>query len=65
VILIAPVAVYTSGKGSSASGLTAAIVRDPSTKEEVASSKGKRITAKNDLMMMLCQFHLVLKRLVV
>ncbi|CAD7698596.1 unnamed protein product [Ostreobium quekettii] len=29
----APIAVYTSGKGSSAAGLTAAVVRDPQTRE--------------------------------
>jgi len=29
----APVAVYTSGKGSSAAGLTASVVRDPATRE--------------------------------
>jgi len=32
-IRVAPIAVYTSGKGSSAAGLTASIIRDPSTKE--------------------------------
>jgi DNA replication licensing factor MCM5 len=26
---VAPIAVYTSGKGSSAAGLTASVVRDP------------------------------------
>eukprot|EP00124_Ichthyophonus_hoferi_P000602 Ihof_evm13s23 gene=Ihof_evmTU13s23 len=30
---LAPVAVYTSGKGSSAAGLTASIMKDPSTRE--------------------------------
>ncbi|KAJ3132721.1 minichromosome maintenance protein 5 [Physocladia obscura] len=30
---VAPTAVYTSGKGSSAAGLTASVVRDPSTRE--------------------------------
>lgn len=30
---VAPIAVYTSGKGSSAAGLTASIIRDPSTGE--------------------------------
>eukprot|EP00123_Amoebidium_parasiticum_P017932 comp24037_c0_seq1/m.43040 comp24037_c0_seq1/g.43040 ORF comp24037_c0_seq1/g.43040 comp24037_c0_seq1/m.43040 type:complete len:725 (-) comp24037_c0_seq1:627-2801(-) len=30
---LAPVAVYTSGKGSSAAGLTASVMRDPSTRE--------------------------------
>lgn len=29
----APIAVYTSGKGSSAAGLTASVIRDPSSKE--------------------------------
>jgi len=29
---VAPVCVYTSGKGSSAAGLTASIIRDPKTK---------------------------------
>ena len=31
--LQAPIAVYTSGKGSSAAGLTAAVIQDPSTRE--------------------------------
>ncbi|KAJ3387894.1 minichromosome maintenance protein 5 [Entophlyctis sp. JEL0112] len=30
---VAPTAVYTSGKGSSAAGLTASVVRDPATRE--------------------------------
>jgi len=30
---VAPISVYTSGKGSSAAGLTASIIRDPSTGE--------------------------------
>ncbi|KAJ3337456.1 minichromosome maintenance protein 5 [Gonapodya sp. JEL0774] len=30
---IAPIAIYTSGKGSSAAGLTASVVRDPGTRE--------------------------------
>eukprot|EP01104_Vermistella_antarctica_P009551 TRINITY_DN2470_c0_g1_i2.p1 TRINITY_DN2470_c0_g1~~TRINITY_DN2470_c0_g1_i2.p1 ORF type:complete len:572 (+),score=140.08 TRINITY_DN2470_c0_g1_i2:842-2557(+) len=30
---IAPIGVYTSGKGSSAAGLTASIIRDPATRE--------------------------------
>ena len=30
---VAPVCIYTSGKGSSAAGLTAAIIKDPSTRE--------------------------------
>lgn len=28
---VAPIAVYTSGKGSSAAGLTASVMRDPAT----------------------------------
>lgn len=28
---VAPISVYTSGKGSSAAGLTASVMRDPST----------------------------------
>jgi DNA replication licensing factor MCM5 len=28
---VAPISVYTSGKGSSAAGLTASVIRDPST----------------------------------
>jgi DNA replication licensing factor MCM5 len=28
---VAPIAVYTSGKGSSAAGLTASVIRDPNT----------------------------------
>ena len=34
----APIAVYTSGKGSSAAGLTASIIRDPSTVEIIDST---------------------------
>ena len=30
---VAPIAVYTSGKGSSAAGLTASVIRDPSSRE--------------------------------
>ena len=30
---VAPICVYTSGKGSSAAGLTASIIKDPSTGE--------------------------------
>ncbi|CAG8460766.1 14544_t:CDS:10 [Ambispora leptoticha] len=30
---VAPVAIYTSGKGSSAAGLTASVIRDPQTRE--------------------------------
>ena len=30
---VAPIGVYTSGKGSSAAGLTASVVRDPSTRD--------------------------------
>jgi len=30
---VAPIAVYTSGKGSSAAGLTASVIRDPGTRE--------------------------------
>jgi DNA replication licensing factor MCM5 len=30
---VAPIAVYTSGKGSSAAGLTASVIRDPNTRE--------------------------------
>ncbi|KAG9304757.1 hypothetical protein G9A89_003931 [Geosiphon pyriformis] len=30
---VAPVSVYTSGKGSSAAGLTASVIRDPATRE--------------------------------
>ncbi|KAJ3022004.1 minichromosome maintenance protein 5 [Thoreauomyces humboldtii] len=30
---VAPIGVYTSGKGSSAAGLTASVIRDPSTRE--------------------------------
>ncbi|KAI9023295.1 MCM2/3/5 family-domain-containing protein [Hyaloraphidium curvatum] len=30
---VAPVAIYTSGKGSSAAGLTASVIRDPTTRE--------------------------------
>uniref|UniRef100_L7M9Q6 DNA replication licensing factor MCM5 n=1 Tax=Rhipicephalus pulchellus TaxID=72859 RepID=L7M9Q6_RHIPC len=32
---VAPIAVYTSGKGSSAAGLTASVIRDPSTRNFV------------------------------
>jgi len=30
---VAPIAVYTSGKGSSAAGLTASVIRDPGSRE--------------------------------
>ena len=30
---VAPVGVFTSGKGSSAAGLTASVIRDPATRE--------------------------------
>jgi DNA replication licensing factor MCM5 len=30
---VAPISVYTSGKGSSAAGLTASVIRDPATRE--------------------------------
>jgi DNA replication licensing factor MCM5 len=30
---VAPICVYTSGKGSSAAGLTAAVVQEPGTRE--------------------------------
>ena len=33
VELVAPIGVYTSGKGSSAAGLTASVIREPQTKE--------------------------------
>ena len=32
---VAPIAVYTSGKGSSAAGLTASVIRDPQTRNFV------------------------------
>ena len=32
---VSPIAVYTSGKGSSAAGLTASVTRDPSTRNFV------------------------------
>ena len=32
---VAPVGIYTSGKGSSAAGLTASVIRDPTTKNFV------------------------------
>ena len=35
---ITPRGIYTSGKGSSAVGLTASVVRDPETKEMVLES---------------------------
>lgn len=34
---VAPVAVYTSGKGSSAAGLTASVIRDPTTVNQFCS----------------------------
>ena len=34
---VSPVAVYTSGKGSSAAGLTASVIRDP---QSVSSGEG-------------------------
>jgi DNA replication licensing factor MCM5 len=30
---VAPICIYTSGKGSSAAGLTASIIKDPTTNE--------------------------------
>lgn len=35
---VAPIAVYTSGKGSSAAGLTASVIRDPSSVSMSAST---------------------------
>lgn len=35
---ISPRGIYTSGKGSSAVGLTASVVRDPETKDSVLES---------------------------
>ena len=35
---VAPIAVYTSGKGSSAAGLTASVIRDPTSVCVSASS---------------------------
>lgn len=37
---VAPIAVYTSGKGSSAAGLTAAVMRDPATVILIYLKKG-------------------------
>ncbi|GLG97977.1 DNA replication licensing factor REC [Gryllus bimaculatus] len=36
---VAPIAVYTSGKGSSAAGLTASVTRDPATKKSMIELK--------------------------
>lgn len=35
---VAPVAVYTSGKGSSAAGLTASVIRDPTTVRNISKA---------------------------
>lgn len=43
VIEVAPIGVYTSGKGSSAAGLTASVVRDPGTVRFPLASKSKLI----------------------
>ena len=37
---VAPIAVYTSGKGSSAAGLTASVIRDPGSVSNVTCSNG-------------------------
>ena len=36
---VSPIGVYTSGKGSSAAGLTASVIRDPSSKNFVIEGK--------------------------
>jgi DNA replication licensing factor MCM5 len=36
---VAPIAVYTSGKGSSAAGLTASVIRDPSSRNFMIEGK--------------------------
>ena len=36
-----PIAIYTSGKGSSAAGLTASVVKDPVTRSFVVEVLGK------------------------
>ena len=36
---VAPIAVYTSGKGSSAAGLTASVMRDPTSRNFVVEGK--------------------------
>jgi len=36
---VSPTGVYTSGKGSSAAGLTASVIRDPSSKNFVIEGK--------------------------
>lgn len=33
MLRVAPISIYTSGKGSSAAGLTASIIKDPSSGE--------------------------------
>ena len=38
---VAPIAVYTSGKGSSAAGLTASVIRDPQSRNFVVEGNSR------------------------
>jgi DNA replication licensing factor MCM5 len=42
---VSPIGVYTSGKGSSAAGLTASVIRDPSSKNFVI--EGNKLNNSN------------------
>lgn len=47
---VSPIAVYTSGKGSSAAGLTASVMRDPATVNIRFLSNTLKVESKHMLM---------------
>jgi hypothetical protein len=52
---LTPRGIYTSGKGSSAVGLTASVVKDPETREMVLESgKHPHITLSHPTWLYLC-----------